>query len=122
MERLKRRSAQLAAGQPRDRDARRLTTRLSRYAEHLLTFLDYDHVPFDNNHVERQIRPAVIIRKNSLSNRSERGAQTQAVLMSGYRILRLRGLNPTKSIAQALRSYVATGKLPPIRDAAIADG
>ena len=33
------------------------------------------------------IRPAVIIRKNSYCNRSQRGANTQAVLMSVYRTL-----------------------------------
>jgi len=43
-----------------------------------------------NNLAERQIRPAVILRKNSQSNRSEQGAVTQAVLMSVYRTLKLR--------------------------------
>ena len=122
VDRLNRRLAHLAAEQLHDRDARRLTKRLNKHAEHLLTILDYDDVPYDNNHVERQIRPAVIVRKNSLPNRSERGAHNQAVLMSVYRTRRLRGLNPTKSIAQALRVFVTTGNLPSIRDAVIADG
>ncbi len=55
---------------------------------------------------------AVILRKNSQSNRSDRGAATQAVLMSVYRTLRLRGLNPTKTLADALRTYLLTGRLP----------
>ena len=46
------------------------------------TFLDHPGVPPDNNHAERQIRPAVIVRKNSYANDSEEGAETQAVLMS----------------------------------------
>jgi transposase len=91
-------------------------------ATHLFTFLDKPEVPFDNNLAERMIRPAVIIRKNSLSNRSERGASMQAVLMSVYRTLKLRGLNPTQTIAAALRTYMATGKLPPLPDPAIAHG
>ena len=33
------------------------------------------------------IRPAVVLRKNSQSNRSKKGAATQAVLMSVYRTL-----------------------------------
>ena len=41
----------------------------------------------DNNHAERTIRPAVIIRKNSYGNRSQRGADCQAVLMSIFRTL-----------------------------------
>jgi hypothetical protein len=62
------------------------------------------------------------MRKNSLSNRSERGAATQAILMSVYRTLKLRGLNPTKTIADALKTYVATGQLPPLPDSDIAHG
>ena len=76
--------------------------RLSELAEHITV---YSYVPHDNNFGERQIRPAVILRKNSPSNRSDRGAATQAVLMNVYRTLRLRGLNPTKTIADALKTY-----------------
>ena len=40
------------------------------------------------------------------------GAQTQAVLMSIYRTLKARGLEPMDTIAAALKSYVRTGALP----------
>lgn len=120
--RLNARVAELAAGDYADADARRLAKRLAKYGEYLFTFLDYADVPFENNFAERQIRPAVILRKNSQSNRSERGAATQAILMSVYRTLKLRGLNPTQTISQALNTYVATGQLPPLPDAAIANG
>ena len=112
IDRLNRRIGELARQEHADADARRLTKRLRRYAEYIFTFLDYPYVRHDNNFGERQIRPAVILRKNSQSNRSDRGAATQAVLMSVYRTLKLRGLNPTKTIADALRTYLATGKLP----------
>lgn len=114
IDRLNRRVRQLAAEEHVDGDTRRLTKRLRKYAEYLFTFLDYDHVPFENNFAERQIRPAVILRKNSQSNRSEQGAATQAVMMSIYHTLKLRGLDPTKTVTEALRSYVATGQLPPL--------
>jgi transposase len=120
--RLNARLATLAAKEPLDDDTRRLTKRLRKYAEFLFTFLDYADVAFENNFAERQIRPAVILRKNSQSNRSDRGAVTQAILMSVYRTLKLRGLNPTKTITDALRTYLATGQLPPLPDADIADG
>jgi hypothetical protein len=81
-------------------------------SDHLFTFLDTPGVPPDNNHAERQIRPAVIIRKNSLCNRSEQGAATQAILMSIYRTLKLRGLDATKTIAGTLRTLLQTGALP----------
>ena len=97
-----------------DSDARRLADRIGKYREHLFTFLYVPDVPPDNNHAERMIRPAVIIRKNSLCNRSEQGAATQAILMSIYRTLKLRGHDPTKTIAEALKTYLKTGSLPPL--------
>jgi len=45
-------------------------------------------------------------------------ASTQAVLMSVYRTLKLRGLNPTKTMADALKTYVMTGRLPALPGAA----
>lgn len=105
-----------------DADARRLLKRLRRTGDHLFTFLDYPQIPFENNFAERMIRPAVILRKNSQSNRSDRGARTQAVLMSIYRTLRLRGHDPLQTIAAALRSYLQTGHLPPLPPTSIADG
>ncbi len=122
IDRLNHRVGQMAGEEHVDADARRLTKRLRRYGEYLFTFLDYTYVPADNNFGERQIRPAVILRKNSQSNRSDRGAATQAILMSVYRTLRLRGLDPTETITNALRTYLITGTLPPLPDEAIADG
>ena len=104
----------LAAEEHADGDTRRLTKRLRKCGESRFALLDYRDVPADNNFGERQIRPAVILRKNSQSNRSDCGAATQAVLMSVYRTLRLRGLDPTKTIADALKTYLTTGKLPPL--------
>jgi hypothetical protein len=105
-----------------DPDANRLGERISRYRDYLFTFLDTAGVPPDNNHAERMIRPAVIIRKNSLCNRSEQGAATQAILMSIYRTLKLRGLDATATIATALRLYLKTGILPPLPAGSIANG
>ena len=60
------------------------------------------------------IRPAVIIRKNSYANRSERGADTQAVLMSIYRTLKQRGHHPLNTIVKAIETRLITGQLPPL--------
>jgi hypothetical protein len=119
---LNTRLAAMAAEENGDADARRLAHRLRKHAEHIFTFLDYAGVPFENNFAERQIRPAVILRKNSQSNRSDRGAATQAVLMSLYQTLHLRGLNPTDSVTHALQHYVATAQLKPLARPTIADG
>ena len=109
-------------GKHDDADARRLGERISRYRDHLFTFLDKPQVPPDNNHAERQVRPAVFMRKNILCNRSVGGAQTQAILMSVYRTLKLRGHDPTKTIAAALRVMLQTGTLPPLPARAVAGG
>jgi transposase len=94
--------------------AKRLVKRLRRHQNDLFTFLDHPLVPFDNNHAERSIRPAVIIRKNSYGNRSRRGADCQAVLMSIFRTLKQRGHDPIRTVIAALREYILTGKLPPL--------
>jgi transposase len=94
------------------RHARRLVKRLRRHSSELFTFLDHAEVPFDNNHGERQIRPAVIARKNSYANGSEDGAETQAILMSVFRTLKQRGHNPVSIVTNAVRTYLQTGQLP----------
>lgn len=113
-DRLHQRLDQLIGTGWKDRQAARLLKRLRRHRDHLLTFLDDPAVPADNNHGERAIRPAVIIRKNTYGNRSQRGADTQAVLMSIYRTLKQRGHDPLATIANAICEYLTTGKLPPI--------
>lgn len=92
-------------------DASRLGSRISRHRDHLFTFLDKPLVPFENNHAERQIRPAVIMRMKILFNRSTDGADTQAVLISAYRTLRLRGHDTTNTSAAAWRQWLKTGNL-----------
>lgn len=104
------------------RQAKRLIKRLRRHQNELFTFLDQDNVPFENNLAERAIRPAVIIRKNSYGNRSERGADTQAVLMTIFRTLKQNNLDPTKTITNAIATYLQTSQLPPLAFKAAADG
>jgi hypothetical protein len=106
----------------KDKNARRLVKRLRRHADELFTFLDHPEVPYDNNTAERAIRPAVIIRKNSYANRSQAGADMQAVLMSIFRTLKQRGHNPLETIVSALRTLMITGELPPLPDKVAANG
>jgi transposase len=120
--RINRRLHALADASYADADATRLAKRLGRHCDELFTFLDYPDVTFDNNLAERMIRPAVLLRKVSLCNRSEKGAAVQAVLMSVYRTLKLRGHDPLATITSALRTYLTTGNLPPIPPPTVADG
>jgi transposase len=113
-DRLHRRLAELIETPWEDKQAQRLIKRLRRHQGDLFTFLDQVGVPFDNNYAERAIRPAVIIRKNSYGNRSQRGADCQAVLMSVFRTLKQRGHDPITTIYNALGTYLKTKKLPPL--------
>ena len=56
----------------------------------MLTFVEFEGVPSSNNHAEREIRPAVLMRKASYGSQSERGAATRGVLMSMCRTLKNR--------------------------------
>ena len=96
----------------------------------LLNALDF---PFVNNHVERTVRPAVIIpnREGDKSGSpiqcklNDRGAGTQAILMSVYRTLEQRGHPPINTIDHALTQHLKTGHMigtpPPPNDAIGAD-
>lgn len=99
-----------------NQEARRLIKRLKRHQDELFTFLSNPDVPFDNNFGERSIRGAVIMRKNSYNNRSDRGARTQSVLMSVFFTLKQRGLNPVDTTKKALQIYITTGKLPKLAE------
>ena len=106
------RLAQLCRGDWTDKDCRRLVKRLSRCEDELFVFVDNPAVAADNNHAERQMRPPVQMRKNSYGNRSEQGAQTQAVLMSLFRTLHIRGLDPVETLYSLVKTFLATGSLP----------
>lgn len=120
--RIDQRLRRLSTAGYRDPDASRLAERLLRHQDELFTFLDRPEADWNNNLAERMIRPAVILRKNSQCSRSQRGAATQAVLMSVYRTLKLRGHDPRQTIADALAAYAATGSLPPLPPPIVADG
>lgn len=113
-ERLTARLQELIDTDWQDKNARRLIKRLKRHQDELFTFLYQLDVPFDNNHAEREIRPAVLMRKTSYGNRSDRGAETQQILMTVLRTLKQRGHQPLELLPAALASYLETGQLPAI--------
>ena len=75
-----------------DVDCLRIIKRLKGKGKDLFTFLVKDIDP-DNNIAERGIRPAVVMRKNSYGNRSEKGADTTSVLLSVVETCNMRGQN-----------------------------
>lgn len=105
-----------------NKDARRLIKRLRRHKDELFTFLEKDEVPYDNNFGERSIRGAVIMRKNSYNNRSQKGSLTQSILMSVFFTIKQRRLNPVDTVKKALKIYIETDKLPMLAEIAVSNG
>ena len=110
--RLEKRLDSLLAESWQNANARRLVKRLRRHRSEIFPFLYRDDVPADNNHAERTIRNAVLLRKTTLCNRSLDGAATQSVLMSVFQTLRLRHHAGPSPIVTALRSYLLNNSLP----------
>jgi transposase len=73
-------------------DLQRLCKRLIKYRGELYTFVTSGVDPTNNN-AEREIRPAVLMRKTSYGNRSPHGAQAQSVLMSVIRTCAKQNIN-----------------------------
>jgi len=105
-----------------DADVLRLCKRLRKHSHGLFTFLLDENIDHTNNRAEREIRPAVIMRKVIQQNRSDKAAHTQEVLMSVYRTLKLRRHDPVKTVVSALSIYLETGKLPPMPELMLSDG
>jgi transposase len=81
----------------------RLAKHLRRNQEALFLFLDRDDIEATNWPAEHAIRPAVVNRKSCGGNRTRRGAEAQAVLMSLLRTLQQRGINPLSAFKTLLR-------------------
>lgn len=93
-------------------EVRRLHKRLRRHRNELFTFLDYAPLlsPY-NNHAEQQRRGPVISRRISQGNRSQRGADTQAILMSLFRSMYLQGRNPIEELLRLAQAAIARNPL-----------
>jgi len=79
---LENKADRLLASRRVDPSEASVANRLRKQRDHLFTFLDFDDVDATNNQAERQLRPAVIARKVSCGNRTERGAKTWEILAS----------------------------------------
>jgi hypothetical protein len=69
----------------------RFANHLRNHHDELLRFLHVPELPPTNNEGEREIRPAVVVRKISAGNRTLRGAHTQEVLASVSRTAQRNG-------------------------------
>jgi transposase len=76
----------------------------------ILTFVEHDAVPSDNNYAERLIRIGVLKRKVSGGSMSAEGANAYAVLLSIYVTCKLRKISFRKYLKNSLAHYANTGK------------
>jgi transposase len=93
----------LLAGHYTDPDNARFAKLLRKQRPHLLTFLYVDAMTPTNNAAEREIRPAVLIRKTNGCNRSESGAQTHSILTSLIRTCQKHGQDFVNAVKRVLR-------------------
>lgn len=78
---------------PTNEANRSMIERILKWQDAVLLCLRDERVPATNNHAERQIRPAVVLRKRGGCSRSERGARTYEVLTSLLVTARQRGVD-----------------------------
>ena len=71
--------------------------------ESLRVFLEYPDVPIDTNHLERQIRPIALGRKNRMFCWTEIGADVVGIFQSLISTCRLQGLDPYTYLVDVLQ-------------------
>jgi len=76
----------------------------------MLTFVEHENVPSDNNYAERLIRIGVLKRKVSGGSMSAEGANAYAILLSVYVTCKLRNIAFRKFLKESLICYIKTGK------------
>lgn len=80
--------------------------------EALWTFVDVEGIEPTNNAAERALRPAVLQRKGSFGNDSERGARYCERVLTTVATVRLRGGRVLKYLAEACAEYRQSGTAP----------
>lgn len=85
-----------------DPDNARMAKRLRKQRKHLFTFLKREGVEATNNRAERALRPAVLVRKTGGCNRTERGAETHAILASLLVTAKQQGGDPLEALSRVL--------------------
>lgn len=80
--------------------------------EPLTLFLHHPGAPLDNNVCERALKMAILHRKNSLSSKTERGAQVGDLFMSLIHTCRLNRVNPFDYLRTLVRQAKAVRAHP----------
>ena len=95
----------LSSLRSQDPDVIRLQKRLKIYRDGMLTFVT-ENVDPTNNFSERMIRFAVILRKNRFHTMSERGSETLSILLTVFKTMEVRGLDPYTETLKILETHI----------------
>jgi transposase len=106
------RRTDLAVAEWTNPHARRLAKRLFQYGEYRLTFVEFEGVPADNNPAEREIRPAVLMRKTSYGTDSERGSRFAERILTVVASCRQQGRNILQFLIDAIDAQRKGGPRP----------
>ena len=87
-----------------DPDNARFAKTLRKQRPRLLTFLYHAAVPPTNNAAERELRPAVVVRKTGGCNRTDAGAEAHAILASVLRTCQKQDFDPVEVLKYLLHS------------------
>ena len=103
--RLQAQMSRLLLGRFTHPENRRFAKHLRNYEAALFVFLKHEGVEATNWQAEHAMRAGIMVRKCcGGGNRTQAGAQTQAVLMSLLRTCHQKGLDPLKVISEILRA------------------
>jgi len=101
------RLAELSGATYETHDCQRLAKRLTKHANQLFTFLEQMDVDSDNNRAERAIRPAVVTRKISGGNRSQKGTEALGIITSLIQTCKLQDRDFVEVGLDVIRRYHA---------------
>jgi len=104
-----RRLDKVACLRTKDADVIRLQKRLKTYRDGMFTFVVED-VGATNNFSERMLRFAVIIRKVCFHTMSDKGSETLSILLSVFKTMELRGLDPYSETLKLMEKYIIEQK------------
>ncbi len=78
------------------------------------TFMQHEQIPLTNNHAERGLRHAVIMRKINYGVRSHRGELFRARSLSIIETCKLRGISAYHTLRDYIRAHIAGEPMPQI--------
>lgn len=85
-----------------DPDNAKLAAALHKDLPHLFRYLEDPRIEATNNRAERDLRPAVVVRKIGRCNKTDAGAEAHAAISSIVATLRKRGFNPLRGLKELL--------------------